>query len=94
MTPTRSTYQDNGALAIILTCDNGEVYGVLTKNLPESSHLAVNEAYVDTNNCRWAHDLIIKNGLGQPTGKSIRSGWCVYPAYRFNFDKIPKAEVV
>lgn len=86
-----SRYQDNGALAIVMTCDTGEPYGVLTTNLSESRRLPPDEAFVDTNNSPWAKEFIEANKLGKPTGVVARSGWCSYPAYKFDMAKIPDA---
>ena len=44
--------------------------------------------YVDINNCPWATKFIKDNELGEFTGKYGKSGFCVYPLYKFNLDKI------
>lgn len=49
-----------------------------------------NAAYVDTNNCPWAEDFIEKMGIGKPTGNFARSGFCIYPEYEFDMDKVNK----
>lgn len=46
------------------------------------------EAFVDTNNCPWAEDFIKEYGLGEPTGYRGASGFCTYPLYKFNLEKI------
>lgn len=45
-------------------------------------------AYVDVNNCPWAQKFIEENKLGEFTGKYGQSGFCIYPLYKFNLDKI------
>ena len=43
---------------------------------------------VDTNNVKGIEEWIDENELGEPTGRYGESGWCVYPEYRFDMDKI------
>ena len=50
--------------------------------------LESNEAYIDTNNCPWAEDFLTKNGFAMPKGEWKRSGYCVYPLYAFDMDKL------
>lgn len=76
----------NGNLAITLTCDNGEPYGTLTKNLDEI--LAFDKAYVDTNNLPDAERFIKDNNLGKFTGVTQKCGYCEYPLYAFNLNKL------
>lgn len=76
----------NGNLAITLTCDNGEPYGNLTTNL--DNKLPENMAYVDTNNMPDAERFIKENDLGEDTGLIAKSGYCTYPLYKFNIDKM------
>ncbi len=45
-------------------------------------------AYLDINNCPWAIDLVNKLGIGADTGKIERSGFCFYPLYEFNMEKV------
>ena len=81
----KSCYYD-GNLAIFLTCSNGEPYGNLTVNLSE--RLLPDTAYVDTNNMPDAEMFIKEYSLGEFTGTIRRSGFCDYPLYRFNLNKI------
>ena len=60
-------------------------FATLTVNLGRMNY---GYAYVDTNNCPWAEEFIAENGLGEPTGKTCCSGFCVYPLYKFNMEKI------
>lgn len=55
--------------------------------------LEENESYVDTNNCPWALDFIKENKLGEPTGKWRQSGYCTYPAVKFNTEQLKLYEV-
>jgi len=76
----------NGNLAITLICDNGEPYGIITKNLCDG--LPRDQAYADTNNMPDAERFIKENGLGEFTGATKDSGYCTYPLYKFNLDKL------
>ena len=46
------------------------------------------EAYVDTNNCPWAEDFIKEYRLGDDTWIREQSGFCTYPLYKFDMDRI------
>lgn len=67
------------------TTDSGEIARLTTclcdPTLPEDM------AYVDTNNCPWAVAFLEENGLAEKTGRTKRSGYCIYPAMRFNREK-------
>lgn len=78
-------YGDN--LSIELITDFAEPFARLTVNLPEWT-LPNNIAFVDTNNCPWAEKFIADNKLGRPTGIKAASGYCVYPQYRFDMEKL------
>ena len=79
-----------GGIAISLTCEGsncmGEPFGVITTNLGDK--LPPFHAVVDTNNMPGAERFIQENGLGQPTGQRCRSGYCEYPVYLFDEDKL------
>ena len=64
-----------------------EPYGVVTVNLPESEHLNIDEQFVDINNLPGVDRWLIDNNIAKPTGMMARSGYCVYPAYKFNAPK-------
>ena len=82
----RTRYANNNNLAVQLICEDGEPYGMLTVNL--DSNLPEDMAYVDTNNIPDAEDFIERNGLGTKTNFTKVSGFCIYPLYRFNLDKL------
>lgn len=85
--PVCNNYENNGTLAIRLIADSGEPFCNLTVNLPTSVIWCnENTAFVDTNNCPWAEEFIEENELGVPVGYSERSGFCMYPLYKFNID--------
>lgn len=89
--PIAMKYMDNNTLAVCLYTEDGEPYADLTVNL-EDSMANCEMAYVDTNNCPWADNFIKDNGLGEPTGKVGKSGFCTYPLYKFNLDMMAKYE--
>ncbi len=61
-----------------------ELYAVITVNLPDSVLLPAGVQYVDVNNYPWICDWLIDNKIAEPTEYSARSGFCVYPAMKFN----------
>lgn len=89
---TTDKYRFGGSLAIELVSESEGPFARLTVCLEDDLGLpyilAGDEAFVDTNNCPWAVDFIKENGLGEPTGRTARSGFCVYPLYRFNLKKL------
>ena len=79
---TKTTYVNNGNLAIQLWNEEDGPLAMLTVNLDKK--LDEGYAYVDTNNCPWAESFIEENKLGEDTGKLGFSGFCCYPLYKFN----------
>lgn len=71
------------------TTDTHEDYAILTTNIDP---LPSDEAAVDTNNYPEAIEFITENELGTDTGKRIKSGFCEYPVYKFNLDKMPSSD--
>ena len=82
-----STYYYGGNLSISLITEDGERLAMLTTNLAGWT-LPNDKSFVDTNNCPWAEKFISDNKLGKPTGIKAVSGYCVYPQYRFDMDKL------
>ena len=82
-----SKYMFGDNLAIRLITDFGELFATLTVNLAEWT-LPNDKAFIDTNNCPWAEKFIADNKLGKPTGIRGASGYCVYPQYRFDMEKL------
>jgi len=85
-----------GNLAIRLFYEDGDFYKDLTRNdINVCHHLLPDEAIVNTQGLDWAEDFILKNKLGEPTGRLVDSGYCLYPdkelefpVYRFYLDKL------
>lgn len=44
--------------------------------------------YVDTNNCEWAARFLEENGIAFFTGFFADSGFCSYPLYAFDLDRL------
>lgn len=61
-----------------------EPFAVLTKNFGKFLALK-NAAYVDTNNCPFAKELLTQ-GIAVDTGAIKQSGFCEYPLWEFNED--------
>ena len=36
----------------------------------------------------WAVGFVESNGLGEDTGRTVRSGYCTYPVVKLNVEKI------
>lgn len=60
------------------------LYDVITVNLPESNSLPFGSQFVDVNNhdriCEW----LIENEIAEPLPILAKSGFCIYPAFKFN----------
>jgi len=87
-----STYCSDNNLAIELFSLNEEwkieePFATLTVNLNYKG-LEKNEAFVDVNNCPWAVEFIKENKLGEFTGIELPSGYCLYPLYKFDLNKL------
>lgn len=69
-------------LAILLDeTESGEPYAVLTVSFGEFISVK-NSAYIDTNNCRFA-DQLLDQGIAEPTSFTKQSGFCTYPLWVF-----------
>ena len=86
----RSSYQNNGSLYVGLFCENGEYYGDVTVNLPISSTLPSDCAFIDSNNMPDITTTLVSMGVVEPIYQAVRSGFCQYFAYRFNIGQIEK----
>ena len=87
-------YMYNNTLAIHLICENEEdkgcPYGSLTVNLPVSDKLASDtKAFVDVNNMgKEIIAFIEDNKLGSYAGIVGSSGFCTYPLYEFDLNRL------
>lgn len=83
-----SSYLNNGNLYIGLVDvseEYPEPYGDVTVNI---GHAPSYCGYLDLNNMPELEEFIKKNDLGEFTGIMQRSGFCEYPLYLFNVDKL------
>lgn len=85
-----ASYRNNSNLAILLNSPTEGPFATLTVNLGE---LEEGYAFVDMNNCPWAETFIRENELGEFTGTSRLSGYCVYPLYKFDMSKLEEYRV-
>ena len=83
---TLTRYSMNNNLCINMVEVNEGPWSTLTTNFDVA--LAPNEAFVDTNNNTGIAEILVENGIAEPTGKGIKSGFCTYPLFKFNLDKV------
>lgn len=85
-----NTYAYGGGYALRLwTKEEGyvEPYADLTVNLGEPVESA-ECVYIDTNNLGNAEKFMKDNKLGEPTGEMGYSGFCSYPLYKLDMNRI------
>ena len=84
-----SSYMDNSRIYIGLVEVDGEYpepFADLTVNI--SAPCPDYCGYVDINNCPELEGFIEKHGLGEFTGLMGNSGFCSYPLYLFDPEKL------
>lgn len=84
-----NNYMNNNGLYLGLMGredDYFESYGDISVNLGTKAPDYC--AYVDLNNMPELEKFIEENDLGEFTGLTQRSGFCEYPLYMFNVDKL------
>lgn len=89
VTLTVNTYVDNNSLYVgMTTMEDGfpEPYCDVTVNLLSS--VPPYCAFVDTNNMPELEDFLVKNKIAEFTGIEQRSGYCSYPLYLFDAEKM------
>ena len=84
-----NSYMDNNRMYIGLVEPDGEHFANLTVNI--SAPCPDYCGYVDINNCPELERFIEKYGLGEFTGMMGQSGYCSYPLYLFNPEKLREA---
>lgn len=84
----KGEYNIGGGLAIEMITDEGEDFATLTVNLGFGAKEGC--AFIDTNNCGWALDFLLENGIASDTGITQSSGFCIYPLYKFNKNILDK----
>lgn len=84
-----NNYADRNKLYLALwSLEDGywEPYCDLTRCL--DGEIPADCAYVDTNNLPSAEQFIVENRLGTFTHMVGRSGFCTYPLYHFDMERI------
>lgn len=84
-----NSYLNNNSLFLELIDKGGEYsepYGSITVNLGDS--VPVYCAYVDTNDMPEVEQFIRENELGEFTEFEMQNGFCTYPLYFFDPDKL------
>ena len=79
----------NGAMFIGLMCNEDgyeEPFGNVTVNFPGATPNYC--GYLNVNNMPDIEKFITDNDIGEFTGFTQRSGFCEYPLYLFNIDKL------
>ena len=84
-----NSYTDNNRMYIGLVEPDGEHFADLTVNI--SAPCPDYCGYVDTSKCPELEAFIEKHGLGEFTGLMGGSGFCSYPLYLFNPEKLREA---
>lgn len=90
-----STYGYGGGLAIDLLQKEDESfvpYGNLTVNLSKACD--VNAAYIDVNHNAGIMEALLEYHMGKPTGRVCQSGFCQYPEFLFDEEKLRQADEV
>lgn len=80
-----SNYAASNENALSLWCEDGP-YATLT--VASGAKCDPETAYIDTNNCPWASEFLKKYGIGRPIIGFLQSGFCSYPKYRLDMDRI------
>ena len=80
-----TSYANNGNMAVIIETEDGEPYIDLTVNL---DYLMPFYAFVNTNNSLKLDKLLEKYKFAKPTGAIKNSGFCKYPLYEFDLEKM------
>lgn len=63
--------------------DDFTPFATITKSFGEFIGFK-NAAYIDTNNCPFAEQMLRDSGIAQPTGLTMHSGFCEYPLWVFD----------
>ena len=83
-------YSYNNRLAVQAYEEEGEPFAILTVNIAdeELSDDAAYTAFVDTNNLEGVEQFLIWNKIAKPTGRFVQSGFCSYPEFIFDLEKL------
>ena len=81
-------YANNGHIALSIVSLSEGPYAPITVNIDGIEAFGKNCSCVDTNNFPEVVDVIKDLGIGEPVGVNLKSGFCSYPVYKFDIDKI------
>lgn len=83
----KTTYRNNGTLALFMKTTDGNLFGTVTVNLyhPLQSY---SMAFLDENNLPGIGKWIEENGLGINMGVHGCSGFFRYPLYTIFYEKM------
>lgn len=85
----RSKYDYSQTLAVFANGEDGSPYGIATVYLErQSEKLPEDCAFVDTNNWPYVDKLLIDEGIAEKIETVGQSGFCTYPAMKFDLKKI------
>lgn len=83
-------YYNSNQTAIQVFCrgEEGypEPYAIATTRLARDAHEGC--VYLDVNNWPEGEEIFEELGIGEATGYVQRSGYCIYPEYRIDFEKL------
>ena len=82
-------YVNNNNTCISLYDEDGCPFAIITTNIEK---LPKEYACIDTNNYHWATKFLTDNDLGEPTECYMNSGFCTYPIYKLNLNKLKRKE--
>lgn len=83
-----NTYAVNKRPALSVWSEEDGPIANLTVNVRGIRNYAGDCSAVDVNNAPWAPALINKLQIGKPTGHYVTSGYCAYPVYKFDLERI------
>lgn len=82
------SYGKRLSIKLVDVNDNNCPFAMLTVNLPNEKITNKNCAFVNFNKFQHCLKFIEVNKLGKPTNKIGFSGYCIYPEYEFDLDKL------
>lgn len=90
----KEEYRYGRSLALLVFSLSEGPMARITTNITGSRYpkarLGRNEAFLDTNNCPEALELVERLGIGRFTGIMGQSGYCIYPLYEFDMTELEK----
>lgn len=80
-------YLKNSNIVLTLFDNENGPFSNITVNIED---LPVDEFAVDVNNFPQALRVLKENRIAKPTGKQVRSGFCMYPIWKLTIDEFLK----